>query len=422
MTGDSVWMPTAADIAAHLCDSAVVHDDRCTWLGTSQYEGDEGDLEFSYGTVGPDLYGGTAGISLFLAETAARTGSAICAERALQGIRQSIRTASIRPGPYLPGYFAGTTGIAYAAMRIARAIGAPGLAGDAAALMANCEAAEPARVDIISGAAGTIPALLTLSDWLPRPALRECAVALGDHLIAVARMHDNGAWSWRDADAEADEATVDLTGFSHGAAGIGWAFLELHAATGETRFRDAAKCAFRYERRWFRATEDNWPDFRGVESSGEPADCSVAWCHGAPGIGLSRLRVSQERGSPGRAETEAALRASIAWLERTARDPYADWSLCHGIAGVGDMLVQAGALLGVSAAREAAHAAARDAAERHRGSVGRWPCGVARGSNPSLMLGLAGIGYFFLRLADPSLPTALLPGARGDLRTADSTK
>jgi lantibiotic modifying enzyme len=33
---------------------------------------------------------------------------------------------------------------------------------------------------------------------------------------------------------------------------------------------------------------------------------------------------------------------------------------------------------------------------------------VRRGSNPSLMIGLAGIGYFYLRLADPTLESVLL--------------
>jgi lantibiotic modifying enzyme len=33
---------------------------------------------------------------------------------------------------------------------------------------------------------------------------------------------------------------------------------------------------------------------------------------------------------------------------------------------------------------------------------------VRRGSNPSLMIGLAGIGYFYLGLADPALPSVLL--------------
>ena len=41
-----------------------------------------------------------------------------------------------------------------------------------------------------------------------------------------------------------------LCGVSHGAAGIGWALLELFAATGDERFRAAAIGAFAYERSW----------------------------------------------------------------------------------------------------------------------------------------------------------------------------
>ncbi|HYP18471.1 MAG TPA: lanthionine synthetase LanC family protein, partial [Chloroflexia bacterium] len=39
-----------------------------------------------------------------------------------------------------------------------------------------------------------------------------------------------------------------------------------------------------------------------------------------------------------------------------------------------------------------------------------WPCGVmGGGENPSLMLGLAGIGYFYLRLYDPDkVPSVLM--------------
>jgi lantibiotic modifying enzyme len=40
-----------------------------------------------------------------------------------------------------------------------------------------------------------------------------------------------------------------------------------------------------------------------------------------------------------------------------------------------------------------------------------WPCGLPNANEtPDLMLGLAGIAYFYLRLADPSrIPTVLLP-------------
>ena len=63
--------------------------------------------------------------------------------------------------------------------------------------------------------------------WLPR-------VRCGDRLLA-ARRPDAAGLGWvRDA-----RPTRPLAGFSHGAAGIAWALLELAAATGEERFRAA---------------------------------------------------------------------------------------------------------------------------------------------------------------------------------------
>lgn len=50
--------------------------------------------------------------------------------------------------------------------------------------------------------------------------------------------------------------------------------------------------------------------------------------------------------------------------------------------------------------------AAAAGAARFAGPPASWPCGVRRGSNPSLMIGLAGIGYFFLGLADPAVPSS----------------
>jgi lantibiotic modifying enzyme len=44
---------------------------------------------------------------------------------------------------------------------------------------------------------------------------------------------------------------------------------------------------------------------------------------------------------------------------------------------------------------------------------GGWPCGIGTGETPGLMLGLAGIGYFFLRVANPlDVPSMLAPSRR----------
>ena len=38
-----------------------------------------------------------------------------------------------------------------------------------------------------------------------------------------------------------------------------------------------------------------------------------------------------------------------------------------------------------------------------------WPCGIPGGRTPNLFLGLAGMGYFYLRLVDPKVPSVLMP-------------
>ena len=70
-------------------------------------------------------------------------------------------------------------------------------------------------------------------------------------------------------------------------------------------------------------------------------------------------------------------------------------------------------LLGRPDLRRVAEAAGARALDRFEDAGMPWPCGVmGAGETPNLLLGLAGIGYFFLRLYDSgTVPTVLLPGA-----------
>jgi lantibiotic biosynthesis protein len=173
---------------------------------------------------------------------------------------------------------------------------------------------------------------------------------------------------------------------------------------------EAAHQAFRYENRWFRPSEDNWPDFR--EEDGDDAPACVAWCHGAPGIGLPRLRAVELGFDAHRMDAEAAIRTTRSSM--ADRDGWidGDFSLCHGRAGLGEVLRYASRVFGPPAIGELVPEAAAAAAARFAENPLGWPCGVRRGSNPSLMIGLAGIGYFFLGLADSALPSVLLVAPR----------
>src|SRR5581483_2271946 len=152
-------------------------------------------------------------------------------------------------------------------------------------------------------------------------------------------------WSWRTVGG----MRRNLTGFSHGTAGIGWALLELWSATGEERFRGGALEAFRYERSLFDAEQRNWPDYREEETR-YPA----VWCHGAGGIGFSRLRAWQLLGDP---ETLAEARTALATTADTLREDRS-FGLCHGTAGNADLLVYASDVLGEAGWREEAETVA----------------------------------------------------------------
>ncbi len=398
----------ARAIARELARTAIVHDDRCTWMGTTQNLAADGvSLTFRYGTLGPDVYGGTAGVALFLAEAWRVTGDPRVRRFARAAIRHALARASRLRAEGRLGFYDGAVGIAFAAAWVADRLSDAALAVEAQAVLSGLRADEgdAMGLDVLDGAAGAVPALIALAERFDAPELITTARHLGDRIVATAHRHPYG-WSWAFA-AQGGDA-LDLTGFSHGTAGMAWALSELHAATGDTRYAAAAAEAIRFESHWFRPDEDNWPDFR--DHAGDPAlaPCAHAWCHGAPGIGLARLAALERTPTAElRRDVRAAVRASMRWLDRPDAD--ADFSPCHGRAGAAELLLEAGRRMGAAAAARTAARLATAGARRWGNEPAAWPCGVQRGSNPSLMIGLAGIGYFLLRVADPSVPSLLLP-------------
>lgn len=358
---------------------------------------------------GPDLYGGTSGIALFLARLFALTGENPHRTAAEGGMAQALsRLEEIHPSTRI-GFYSGTTGIAFVLVEIGTILGRPDFAAKAIAMLEAMlqDDANSQGLDVVSGSAGAIPALLKIYQCNPRDFLLELAVRHARHLLSTAEKGDAG-WSWNTLPIPVER---NLTGFSHGTAGIAWALLEIFRQTGEGEFREAAEQALRYERHWFNHEHQNWPDFR-APTTPQPANHTgpnfmLAWCHGAPGIGLARLRAWQILSDETlRQEAEIALRATLRFFSQ----PQGNYSLCHGIGGNAELLMMSGQMLGdAEALRAAAQAGEQGIAYYLKGNL-PWPCGVqGGGETPNLMLGLAGIGYFYLRLYDPvRTPSVLL--------------
>jgi len=182
---------------------------------------------------------------------------------------------------------------------------------------------------VIGGISGLLGPLLRVGD---RRAL-DLATVCGDRLLEL--QQDNGGWS---VGAVSSLRRPPLTGFSHGAAGMAAALAGLAQATGAQRFADAAQRAVAYERSVFDAERGNWPDFR---SNNDANEFMLSWCHGAPGILLSRLvlEASGLGDAVMEAERQVARQSTLAMLDEIAatRHDYAA-HLCCGALGLTSLL------------------------------------------------------------------------------------
>jgi lantibiotic modifying enzyme len=406
----STFFETAAAIARRICRDAIWADGSCNWIGPFVDSWNVWDIRQR--SFGPDLYSGTSGVALFLASVAGMENDRLIRKTAQGAARHAYQHAGEFPPTLRAGVYSGTIGVAWALIRTGDLLDAPDWKERGFALLDDLGPQTTGDgLDVMAGYAGAIPVLLEISRRFARPAWVELASSWGDRLEQAAIKAPEG-WSWKTINLPGQSAHRNLTGFSHGAAGIGWAFVQLFEATGEARFRNAAEQAFRYERSFYSAENENWPDFRDfLRAPGSPPAFGVAWCHGAPGIALSRLRAWRVTDAPeARKEADIALRTT----RRTLESPGAaisGFSLCHGCAGNADVLLEGHRDLGAPELREAAEKTGHAGIDQFESARLPWPCGVpGAGETACLMLGIAGIGYFYLRLANPAVPTVLMIG------------
>jgi lantibiotic modifying enzyme len=400
------FLEVAGRLASEVAGSAIWCDGRCNWVGALPRDETRESGRTAIAALGPDLYGGTSGVALFLAEAGARLRDDRLQATAGGAIRLALDHADRTSRRSRDGLYSGLVGIAYAAERVAHLLGAEDVHTRARELLVDwrLDGARSPSADLMSGCAGAILGLVALSPLVAEPWPLDFAVELGDDLIARADVTTAG-WSWRDP---ADRSKHNLCGYLHGAAGIGHALAELFGATGAVRFAEAATRAFDYERWWLDARTGTWPDLRGVARGvgrDAPMPVSDSWCNGAFGIVLSRLRAADLFASePLRYEACIALAACehlVAELVTGAPD---DFSLCHGAAGAADVMLHATGRSGDLAAL-----LARRGIELYAGSGATcFPCGTVLGDTPGLLLGTSGVGMLYLRLSDPQLQSPLL--------------
>ncbi|MFL6193858.1 MAG: type 2 lanthipeptide synthetase LanM [Thermoanaerobaculia bacterium] len=344
-------LEAAGGIAARLRDLAIrAEDGSAAWIGPRFLKAEEA---YELAVLGPDLYGGTAGVALFLAAFSHVTGDRASRDLALQAIAP-LREPAWRDRTGLGiGGMTGIASVAYAFAWIGTLLEEEeGLIAEAlglTALLTPERIAADRNLDVLSGGAGVILALLALGGAAPGPnPAGRTALEIADECAAHILAHPSPR----------------LKGFAHGPAGAGHALLRLAERTGRGDLRAAALPLL---------------DDPGEASRG-------TWCRGTPGIALARL---------GALDASGALAATRSY----SLSPIDH--LCCGNLGRAEVLLEASRVLGDPELLSAARGIAGRVLARagRSGRFGCTPFGSPELTDPTLFRGEAGIGLALLRLA-----------------------
>ncbi|MBO0820518.1 MAG: type 2 lantipeptide synthetase LanM family protein, partial [Nocardiopsaceae bacterium] len=389
----STCLEQASRVGQRLC--AMLREPGAPAPWTSYVIGADGRTEVD---IEADLYLGSAGVALFLAylnDLDPRPEFDRAARRALDHALATWDRRRI-------GAFTGLGGMIYLLTHLHRLWGERDLLDHARRLAEDLPRRIPddRHLDVFHGVAGLIPVLLGLerSAGHGLELAHQCAA----HLLRRAEA-DGPVLSWPGQDTGPAEG--NLTGFSHGAGGIGWALIALGAEAGRQDYLAAGRSAFAYEARHFDPDERDWYDLRvmpgGLTAGGR--HYANAWCNGAAGIGLSRIDAWARLGKGDDdllTEAYQALSATLRNFPRLGND-----SLCHGRSGNAELFLRFAALKDEPGFRLEANVQARSLWS----SLDEASADERAGFFPGLMLGLAGFGMHLLRLASPGrVPSVLL--------------
>ncbi|MGN7485618.1 type 2 lanthipeptide synthetase LanM family protein [Priestia megaterium] len=369
-------------------------EDLC-WIGTNLVGINE--VQWRLAALGTDLYDGVSGMAMFFGYLASITGEERFKEaskKALVPVRRALKYINADYENPDIGAFTGVGSCIYAMQHLSVILEEPELLDEVSNFLPKLIKMIPKdnSLDIIGGSAGTLIVLLDFYRLTKDKLALDCALLCGERLIETSERIGEGV-GWR-----VSVSTEPLAGFAHGVAGIIWSLAELFKETKDERFTELVKKGLIYERSLFIKERKNWAKL--TEKDG---NVPAAWCHGAPGIVLSRLLLDQSGVKDSLLEEEIEL-----GVETTLQEGFgADHSLCHGDFGNIDIINFASEILDKDEWKVASRNAASITLEEIR-KMG-WRCGLSRNCETTgLMVGLAGIGFGLLQQYNPFVVPSIL--------------
>ncbi|WAM33129.1 type 2 lanthipeptide synthetase LanM family protein [Caldicellulosiruptor morganii] len=357
-----------------------------SWIGSIGID----DKFYFITDVGYDLYSGNSGIALFLAFLGAITGSKkykLAAIEAMVPVISYIENLGKVSNSKINriGAFSGVCGYFYALFHIGKCLdikefldivyGKIGILSKAELITENH--------DIISGLSGTLGVLLSIYDKTAEEKIREELLSICTKILYAINEKSNKC---KEGITWGEEGYV---GYSHGNAGVTSQLIRLFYINHNSNIIDLIRLSLTYERNMFDKRNNNWR--RSLLEDG----FSFGWCHGAPGILLSRINLI-EKGYHDDYCFEEIKKA----IEITKKYAFGkDYCLCHGDIGNLRILYYAAKVLKDEELKISCLATLNEFLDRY--FMGRWCNGeFNKIENYGLMTGLSGVGYAFLQFCE----------------------
>lgn len=337
--------------------------------------------EITVAPLNADLYDGNVGVSIFMAQLSIQTGEEKYREIAMALIQGAFLL--LKPATLTSSAYYGLSSFCYGLLHLGVLWEDESLISNSYAYLNELEELliYEKATDYIGGLAGVI--VVTLNMYLFNENQKALFIAQKSGQLLVEKLEDS--------------KDPMLSGFSHGAAGYSLALIMLGKITNDTTMLREGIRFLKYERTLFNPHVNSWKDLR--ERSGDVSP--TYWCHGAPGIGISRLSLLKFYQDD---ELHEEIELT---LIKTIQDGFGlSHCLCHGDFGNLDLLLSYSEQFGNNEVMKKAHTIALQSVERAKKD--EWALGLNQTKHIyGMMLGLSGVGYGLLRTYDPTIPSIL---------------